>query len=185
MVDVEFVQSSILPEARARLVARGYSREATHLVWIDSDMKFPADVIARLLNHNKPVVACNYPRKNMEAKPTAYIDDDGYVGPVWTGDNATGLQEVAHCGFGVMLTDMRVYDQLNLPYFSFEPMPPDNVKTLGEDVYFCRKLKDAGIPIFIDHDLSKQIAHIGSFEYTNALSKEAEIVKQALYKDIA
>lgn len=184
-IDVTFVESSILPEGRARLVARGYDMEATHLMWFDSDMKFPADTIARLLNHNLAVVAANYPRKNFEARPTAYLDDGEYVGPVWTGDNAKGLQEVSSCGMGVMLVDMRVFDKLELPFFAIEPQPPDNVKHLGEDVYFCRKLAKAGIPLHIDHDLSKQVAHIGKFEYTNFLSKEAEIVKQAMYKDLA
>ncbi len=183
-IEVTFVGSSLLPEGRARLVSRGYDMEATHILWLDSDMKFPADVVARLLNHNKPVVAANYPRKNMEARPTAYLDSEDYVGPVWTGDKAEGLQQVTYCGMGVMLCDMRVFDALNLPFFAMEPQPPDFVKTVGEDVYFCKKLGDAGIEIFIDHDLSKQVAHIGEFEYTNFLSKEAEVVKQALYKDL-
>lgn len=183
-VDVTFVKSSLLPEGRARLVARGYDMEASHLMWFDSDMKFPADTIARLLNHNKPVVAANYPRKNLEARPTAYADTDDYVGPVWTGENATGLQQVAYVGMGCMLTDMRVFDALELPFFAIMPQPPENVKHIGEDVYFCRKLMDKDIPVFIDHDLSKQIAHIGEFEYTNSLAKEAEVVKQALYRDL-
>lgn len=184
-VDITFVESSLLPEGRARLVSRGYDMEATHLMWFDSDMKFPADTIARLVNHNVAVVAANYPRKNMEARPTAYVDDETGTGPLWTGDRSAGLQEVAHCGMGVMLVDMRVFDQLTLPFFAIEPQPPDNVKHVGEDVFFCRKLAVAGVPIHIDHDLSKEVAHIGKFEYTNFLSKEAEVVKQAMYKDIA
>jgi hypothetical protein len=183
-IDVTFVESSLLPEGRARLVARGYDMEATHLMWFDSDMKFPADTITRLLNHNMSVVAANYPRKNIEAKPTAYRDDEGGVGPVWSGETASGTQQVAYCGMGVMLVDMKVFDSLELPFFAIQPQPPDNVKHIGEDVYFCKKLAEAGIPIFIDHDLSKQVAHIGKFEYTNALSKEAEVVKQALYRDL-
>lgn len=183
-IDVTFVKSSLLPEGRARLVARGYDMEATHLMWFDSDMKFPADTITRLLNHNLAVVGANYPRKNMEARPTAYLDSPDYVGPVWSGETATGTQEVSVIGLGCALVDMRVFDQLDLPFFAIEPQPPDNVKHIGEDVFFCRKLAKAGIPVHIDHDLSKQVAHIGEFEYTNALSKEAEIVKQALYREL-
>jgi len=183
-VDVTFVRSSNLPEARARLVARAYELEASHILWLDSDMKFPADTISRLLNHNLAVVAANYPTKEIEARPTAYADDEDYVGPVWSGERAEGLQRVAHAGMGVMLTDMAVFDHLSLPFFAFEPQGPDFVRHVGEDVYFCRKLGAAGIAVHVDHDLSKQVAHIGEFEFTNFLAREAEVVKQALYQDL-
>lgn len=183
-VQVTLIKSSVLPETRAMLVSRCLDMGATHMLFLDDDMKFPPDTIARLLNHNLAVVAVNYPRKNLEARPTAYADEPDYVGPVWSGDRASGLQQVAYCGFGIMLIDMRVFEKLSLPLFSFEPQPPDYIKYMGEDAYFCRKLADAGIPLFIDHDLSKQCSHIGDMEYTNFLSKESEIVRQALYRDL-
>ena len=34
------------------------------------------------------------------------------------------------------------------------------------------------------NDLSRQVAHIGEFEYSNFLAREAEQVKQALYRDL-
>lgn len=182
--DITIVVSSLLPEGRARLVARAYDYKATHILFCDTDMKFPPDTIVRLLNHNVAVVGANYPRKNIEARPTAYLDSPDYVGPVWTGQNSEGLQEVSIIGLGCALIDMRVFDQLDLPFFAITPQPPENVKHMGEDVYFCKKLHDIGIPVHIDHDLSKQVGHVGRFEYTNFLSKEAEVVKQALYKDL-
>lgn len=183
-VDVTIVKSSLLPEGRARLVARGYDYGASHIFWCDTDMKFPPDTITRLLNHNLAVVGANYPRKNIEARPTAYLDSEDYVGPVWTGENSSGIQEVSILGMGCLLTDMRVFDALELPFFAIEPQPPDNVKHVGEDVYFCRKLKAAGIPIYVDHDLSKGVAHIGEFEYTHGIAKLSEITKQELYRGL-
>jgi hypothetical protein len=183
-VQISSVKGPILPEVRRRLVSQAFAMEATHILWVDSDMEFPADVIARFLNHNLAVVAANYPRKNLEARPTAYIDSPDFVGPVWTMDTSTGLQKVTVAGMGLMLTDMRVFEKIQLPFFAFEPQKPDFVRDTGEDVYFCRELYKAGIPIHIDHDLSKQVSHVGEFKYTNFLSKEAEIVKQALYRDM-
>src|ERR1700749_2071979 len=46
-VDMTIVKSSLLPEGRARLVSRGYDYKATHLLFVDTDMKFPADTIPR------------------------------------------------------------------------------------------------------------------------------------------
>jgi hypothetical protein len=183
-VDVTFCKSANLPEARTRLVARAFELEATHILWLDADMKFPADTITRLLNHNLAVVGANYPTKEMEARPTAYADDEDYVGPVWTGENSTGLKRVAHCGMGVLLTDMGVFDALSPPFFAFTPAPPDFIKQTSETVHFCERLAEAGIAVHIDHDLSKQVAHIGELEFSNFLAREAEVVKQALYRDL-
>jgi hypothetical protein len=183
-VDVTFCTSANLAESRTRLVARGYELEASHILWLDTDMKFPADTITRLLNHNLAVVGANYPTKEMEARPTAYADDEDYTGPVWTGENSTGLKQVAHCGMGVLLTDMGVFDALSPPFFAFEPQPPDFIKQTSETAGFCARLGQAGIAVHIDHDLSKQVAHIGSFEFSNFLAREAEVVKQALYRDL-
>jgi hypothetical protein len=36
---------------------------------------------------------------------------------------------------------------------------------MGEDIYFCKLLRDNAIPLYIDHDLSKHIGHIGTWEY--------------------
>jgi len=32
-------------------------------------------------------------------------------------------------------------------------------------MYFCLKAKELEVPSFIDHDLSKEVRHIGSFEF--------------------
>lgn len=183
-VDVTFVKSSNLAESRTRLVSRAFMLEASHIMWFDSDMKFPPDIIPALLNHNVPVVAVNYSTKEDEARPTAYADNDVYTGPVWTTEKETGIAEVSHCGMGAMLTDIKVFENLELPYFHFEPAPPDFVHTTGEDVFFCRKVRAAGMPIYIDHDVSKKCAHIGTREYLTLHAQISEEVKQALYREM-
>ncbi len=180
----EICKSSNLCEGRTRLVSRAFDQGATHILWWDSDIKARVDVIPALLNHNKPIVALNYPTKDLNSRPTAYKDDEEFVGPLWTREESTGLVEVSHAGMGCMLVECSVYDALDLPYFHFEPMAPDFVKTGGEDVYFCRKAREAGFKIFVDHDLSKSVAHIGDFEYTNFWTNEAETVRQKLYQDL-
>jgi hypothetical protein len=36
---------------------------------------------------------------------------------------------------------------------------------VGEDIVFCRALRAAGHTIYCDHDLSKEIGHIGQHTY--------------------
>lgn len=182
-IDWEIVKGSILPEVRTRLVSQALARGATHILWWDADIKAPKDAVTRLYNHNLPVVGANYPTKEMASRPTAYADNDSYVGPLWTTQADKGVVEVAHMGMGLMLCDIRVFDMIDLPFFSFEPLAPDFVKHVGEDVYFCRKVREKEIGIFVDHDLSQNIAHIGDFEYTNWFAETAEQTKQKLYRE--
>jgi len=183
-VDVTVVKSSNLAESRTILVSRAFTLGATHILWADTDMKFPEDAIPALLNRSVPVVGVNYPTKDLVPRPTAYADNDDYIGPIWTGDNSEGLVEASHCGMGLLLTDTRVFENMELPYFHFEPQGPDFIHTATEDVYFCRKARELGVKIYIDHDLSKRCAHLGDFEYTNNMAKQAEIVKQEAYREL-
>lgn len=169
------VRGSILPDQRQRCIAEASRDEfdATHILWLDDDMRVPHDAIQALLRHDLPVVGANYPRCNMQAIPTAYRDDDEFTGPVYTRDESEGLEQVKHMGFGCLLTAMWVFDQLDLPYFNFDPVH-NGARFRGEDVYFFRKLKEAGISAYLDHDVSKKCAHIGVFEYTNEVAVKAD-----------
>ncbi|MGQ9370415.1 hypothetical protein [Azospirillum sp. ST 5-10] len=169
-VEVVEVSGSILPDVRHRLVAEAMHREATHLLWWDSDIVAPFDCIQRLLRHNLPVVACNYPRRaGLPTIPTAYVDGEDYTGPLYTPDDADGLVEVSHAGMGLMLTDMRVYDAVDMPFFCFQHTP-GTPRVIGEDVYFCRKLREAGIPVMVDQVLSRGIEHVGEIHYTHTMA---------------
>lgn len=158
-----------LPEVRHRILGEAVKDDCTHLLWLDADMTFPADTLMVLLRHNLPVVGANYPRRQMPPIPTTYAlgtfenKDHGIV----YSDGKTGVEEVKHVGMGVCLTDMRVYDAIDAPYFAFEPTPPHFLSLRGEDVYFFEKLKrEAGIPVYVDHDLSQMVSHVGSHAFT-------------------
>jgi hypothetical protein len=183
-IDVSMVYSSNLVENRHVLVSRAFQFEATHMLFWDADIKVPADAIVRLVNHHLPIVAINYAKKEPEARPTAYIDTDEYVGPCFTQAHHTGLQAVSSCGFGLMLIEMSVLQAMKTPLFQFSQDGPEGIQTETEDVFFCRKAREAGFDIVIDHDLSKQCAHLGDFEYTCAMSDNAQALKQKLYRDM-
>lgn len=171
-MDVFSISGTMLPEQRSRCVAEAWRWNATHILWVDSDMGFPEEALLRLLRHGKPVVGVNYPRKMFPPIPTAYVDNDDETGPLYTTDAKSGLEDVKHCGFGLMLCEIAVFDRLaeDLPLFAFEPQPPHFTRFCTEDVYFCRKLKKHGIPIFIDHDLSRDVSRRGCVDFTNDMA---------------
>lgn len=95
------------------------------------------------------------------------------------------IEACAHLDFGLLLIDMRVFDALQakaeevaereglsadaanfLPLFKFEPTA-NKVGMIGEDVFFFRKLAEAGIRPFVDHRLSWEIGHLFEIVLTN------------------
>ena len=127
---------------------------ATHILWLDADMTFPPDTALRLLKHDLPVVAANYVTRVPPSRPTARIQ-----GMCVSSADATGLEVVDHVGMGVFLMKTDFVSSLPHPRFWY------STPTETEDVYFCRLLWNAGHRIVIDHDLSKEVGHVGQFTY--------------------
>jgi hypothetical protein len=168
---------TVLTEMRTMLAKTALLDKADWLVWFDSDMRFPMDTIERLLAHKQSIVGCNYStRKIPDIKPTAFNSDDGVV-RVYTEEHSTGLESVSSLGFGCIAIHKEVFEAIPPPWFHI----PWNEKTMkyecGEDVYFCRRAREAGFEVMLDHDLSKEIAHIGvmEFDYTSMLAAKGMV----------
>ena len=65
----------------------------------------------------------------------------------------------------VKLISTRALRALAEPWFEM-PYLPERQEFLGEDVYFCHKAIVAGFDIWIDHDLSKEVQHVGRYGYS-------------------
>ena len=124
---------------------------ATHVLWLDADMTFPPDAALRLLSHDRDVVAANYMTRTAHPKPTASRD-----GRPVSSHGVTGLEAVDHVGMGVFLMRSSVVQNIPRPRFWYSTL------TETEDVYFCRRLNEAGHPICVDHDLSNEVGHVGA-----------------------
>jgi hypothetical protein len=203
-VKVFWVSTSNLPDSRTKLCFDAMLWEADYMLWLDADHTFPPETLARLWAHNLPIVGCNYARRIIPTAPTAakFVADDA------EGDKkallyttiekaaAGELEEVAHLGLGVCMMDMRVFDALQaaseargeknfLPLFKFAESD-DEMSGLGEDVWFFRKCRDAGIRIVCDHGLSWEVGHIHEYEVTNqtaCVHKEKWDEKQAATRE--
>ena len=57
---------SLVTRARSVLTARFLRSAATHLLWLDSDLMFDPQTIFRLLDFDKEVVCCAYPKKMID-----------------------------------------------------------------------------------------------------------------------
>lgn len=181
-LEIVMVSCSLLTESRNRLVAEAIHCNADYMLWMDADHVFPADALVRLLSHNLPVVGCNYARRFTPTSPTASApDEDGKIKLVWTTEekaSAGELEKVAHLGLGLCLMDMRVFGLLEKqaadegkehfwPLFRIDPCA-DGIAFTGEDVYFFKRVVEAGVPVYCDHGLSWEVGHLHEQILTNA-----------------
>lgn len=171
-------QSSLLVQSRQNLIQRALDWKADWILMLDSDMTFPANTFHRLAKHNKGIVACNYVRRSIPTAPVTKGKDDKFI---ITNDDSEGIEIAKFTGFGVCLVAADVFKQLDKPWFDtiwMEHKDEGRVECLGEDVFFFEKVRYfTDQELWIDHDLSKEVTHIGQFEYHNIL---AETVKEEL-----
>jgi hypothetical protein len=159
---------------RFKVVCSAMEKHFTHILWLDSDMRFPKDTLVRLLNHDQFIVGANYPFRRVPVVPTAHNDCDKPVHrPVYTYESSQGLEDVEALGFGCLLTNVQAFEATPAPWFiqSWHEQPAG--KTIseqwgmsGEDVNWFRMARKVGLHVMLDHDLSKQVAHIGPAEFT-------------------
>lgn len=165
-VEVASVKGSILPNIRLDLVKRAMEREATHLLFVDTDQTFPRNTLHRLIQADKDVVACNIATKQIPAQPTARLYDPENL---WHGKRVYnlaggGLQKVWRVGCGVMLIRMKVFEKTGLNVWGYE-WKEEKQTYQGEDWSFCEACERREIDVWIDHGLSEYVKHIGDFAY--------------------
>jgi len=160
---------TLLSSQRQDLARDAVKAGCTHTLWLDSDMRFPKDVLSRLLARDKGIVCANYAKRRFPTEPIAVRknqpgEDATVINRVYTEEDSTGLVEVDYCGMGVMLVKAEVYKAMEYPWFAI-PWVPAAEDYIGEDVWFCRRAAENGYKTFVDQDVSKEVMHIGSFEY--------------------
>lgn len=158
---LHFVRDTVLPRARHDLVTMALAAECTHLLFLDSDMRFPKETLVRLLAHQEPLVGVNYTKRRAPYEPTA---TDAELHPVFVEPGVDGLVPVAHLGLGVTLIDLDLFRQIPGPWFQIAHLA-ETGKYVGEDVYFCTLVREHGLPALVDNALSREVSHLGEMEY--------------------
>jgi hypothetical protein len=179
-----------LPDVRSMCLAQALAWGADKYVFIDDDISWKPEDFVFLVT--QPVKACtgyyvmrgNEPLKTITIK---FLDDNRQT------DNR-GLIEVAGAGFGFIRFDHEVFDAVkgeSCPMFAKELPPhvnehyrdwfpyglvPSEVEgrasRAGEDMWFCQRMRDRGIPLYLDPRI--QLGH-----NTGAEKLHVDILKAA------
>ena len=117
------------------------------ILWCDSDIRPPADGIARLVSHGFDFVTGMYRHKVADGSPLVGI----LVEELRQGKGAISWMEewpentvapVDACGFGFVYTSMNMLRMMGDPWFAFGDW--------SEDFTFCLKAKAAGYQLYVD-----------------------------------
>lgn len=130
---------------------------ATHLLWLDTDVIIQPGTIERLLSLNQPIVSGVvvqkmppfYPLMNVRIAPDTYR-----FAIQWPRNEVIAVDAI---GMGCVLTRRDVYQKTNPPWFSFAGKQ-------SEDYYWCERCQAAGYQILAD--TSVQPGHIGDYVYS-------------------
>ena len=152
-----------IPQLREKVTTAALHAGCDWLLYLDTDMRYPPDSLVRLLAHNQPVVGANYTARRPPFEPVSAKRDGEKIVRVYTEPDSTGLEAVGSTGMGCLLVSAEVLTLMKPPRFMI-PWVADDLDHAPEDLFFSRKLNEVGAIIYIDHDLSHEVRHLGIVE---------------------
>src|SRR5579872_3430273 len=153
-------KSSRTAENRNHIARAALEAQADYLLFLDSDMIFPADTLALLLAHGKDIAGGTYV-KRVPPHTVLGVPLDGAPNTY-----ASGCVEVKGIPTGCMLIKTSVLKTLPEPWFMEPPIEVEGRKELmGEDYFFCSTAGNAGFKVYLDVTLSHALLHIGQAVY--------------------
>jgi hypothetical protein len=151
---------TLIVNQRHELIKSAQDWQATHVMFIDSDIEFQPYHVTNLIDFDEDIVGAAYSKRVAPFVTTAWKEIDKwstYVRPLEQTDSHI---KVAAMGLGFCLIKMSVFDKLELPWFQ---LGFHNGQYTGEDIEFFRKCKD--FDIWLDVQTTCELGHLGTKSY--------------------
>ena len=154
-VPLQFLMGSNVSDQRNQLVKQAQGYKADWLLFVDSDMHFPKDALSRLMAHDKDIVGSTYCRR----APPFEICGKTVSGQM----PLSGLEPAERLPAGMLLIRMSVFETMAFPWFYVNYQ--EGVFH-SEDTNFCDDARNAGLEVWLDCDLSMELAHLAVYPIT-------------------
>lgn len=154
------ISNCLIYDAREKLVRDMKKQKKDWVLFIDSDMVVPNDMLERMLSHNLPIVAGMAFKRIPPFQPCWYskleIENYGTDKAMPKLETVVefpdkGLMRVEGAGLACCLIRKEVFEMIEPPYF----FPQINV---GEDLSFFYKVKQKKIPVYVDLEID--VGHV-------------------------
>jgi len=170
------IGDSLVSRSRNTITANFLDTDATHLLWLDSDLIFSPAHVKRLLAHSVELVGGFYPKKSQGPLEWVCNALDGEFRP----PRPDGLQEIKFAGTGFLLIARTVFEQMIAGFGSqigyradttgrqeydfwtvgVHEYPDGARRYLSEDWFFCQRWRDLGGTVWGDtRVICKHIGH--------------------------
>ncbi len=173
--------ASLLSVSRQMLLNDALAGGFTHILWIDDDTQFSEKAVDLMLSRDVDYVALNFCRRTFPLSFTAH--ELGTMSPI-DSSQRTGIEEVYQVGLGMCLIKLDAVRDIPGPHFEVK-ISDIHGTYIGEDTYFCHKLRDKGIKLYVDHDASMLVQHIGDFGYGFGCLGEKKTATEIKVKEAA
>lgn len=170
--EVRFGASSLIYDTRNSLIKYAVNGDFDRVLWFDSDMTFGPEALEYLnedISKGFEIVSGLYFRRKPPYTPVLFSKceivhlGNGLIDPVYEPYNEYPEQsifEIAACGFGCVMMDMKAVKQLIKKYGMMLFMP---VAGFGEDLSFCIRARSAGLRIWCDSRV--KLGHVGEMVF--------------------
>ena len=170
------VGDSLVARARNRIAADFLASDATHLLFLDTDLIFSPEQIKILVDHDLPIIGGLYPKKQRELAWVAnFLADEKQDGK---------LLKVKYAGTGFLMIKREVLERMRDTFdIHFEPDSEDGTgikwdffpvgiwtdpktghrRYLSEDWFFCQRARELGYDIYVATNVV--LKHVGDFIY--------------------
>lgn len=138
-------------------------RKVDYILWFDTDMVYPKNMLYLYLKEKFDVIGCKYYKRIYPYTPIFYnTEGDGFK-PISDDLPDKKVIEVGGVGFGGMMVDIKVYKKLGknkwMKYGDNFHLPYQAKEQLSHDLQFCREVKKAGMTVKLHTGVSA--GHIG------------------------
>lgn len=158
--NLRMTMQAYLVTARQDDLDEALNGDYTHILYLDDDQTFPHDVVDRLLAHDKPIVTANYRKKSADVQFVCSGKDNQFI----DSRGKTGLEQINACGMGITLIKLDAVRRIPKPHFCVVYSKTTG-KFIIEDTFFSNVMGVNGVDMWVDHDLSQVVGHVGETEY--------------------
>jgi len=148
-----------------------------YLFFVDADTVPPPEAIKTLLASKKQIISgvtCNLKLcTDGLLRPAPMVmryvnpkDPEEGLKPI---AQQEGVEEVDGFGMSCCMIHKSVFDGMEEPYFTEKFVAEPGKKAMGEDLLFCKRLKELGIPLFADFSVNCDHHKMTKITYPNQI----------------
>ena len=161
-IEMFFSQNSLVYDSRNKIAAKAVREKFDRVLWLDSDMVFPPDILRRLARHcddGKEIVSGIYFTRKLPIEPVFYseLTMEPPRSKPYRDYPKDSVFPVAGCGFGGIMTTTQALADIAAAYGNpFDPLPG-----MGEDFSFCFRAASLGKTIYCDSTIKMKHINLG------------------------